>query len=67
LEEAVLCNDEALRKEKIVLILRVNVGYAPTVALDANDLLQTVDVEGSANYRYGCLGPGFQIRSGILC
>src|SRR5205823_497520 len=45
LEEAVLGGDEALGKEQVVGILRVDVGDAPAVAQDLDRLLQAGDLD----------------------
>jgi hypothetical protein len=50
LEEAVLGDDETLREEEVVFILRVDVGNSPTVALNPDRLLKAGNFEGSANY-----------------
>ena len=66
LEEAILCNHEALREEQIVLILGVNVGDSPAVTLHAHTLLKAAHAEGSANHRYGCFCAGLEVRGGSL-
>ena len=45
LKEAILRLDEALREEQVVVVPRVDVRHAPTVADDAHGLRETVNVE----------------------
>src|SRR5208282_1018572 len=66
LEKAVLRDDKALREEKIVLVLRIDVGNAPAVALDADRLLEAVHVERPVNYRQSCFGASFEARRSSL-
>jgi hypothetical protein len=55
-----------LREEKVVLVLRVDVGDAPTVALHADGLLKAVDVERAVKHGEGGFGTSFESGWGWL-
>jgi hypothetical protein len=57
LKQAVLRHDKALREEEIVLVLRVNVGDPPMVALHTHGIAQPMNIERSANLRDGGFRP----------
>src|SRR6516164_1067287 len=63
LEQTILCRDETLCEEQVVLITRIDMGDAPTVALHAHGMVQTRHVLGATDDREAVDGALLPVRT----
>jgi hypothetical protein len=74
LKEAILGGNESLSEKEIMLVLRVDMRYTPTVSRYADRLPESLDLESSVAHRKCCLGArvpisgrGWRLRGAWCC